>query len=238
MKNIYILLLLATPFFLKAQVPVAGQLMQLHDANTTERLSITAAVEGSLIYDTDKETLYVYSSSYGWTQIQTEVNTYTGSFIISTAGPQSITGLPFQPSQITFSAHTNIEVYNVDDSNGLAPNAFNLENAFGSMDGFARDDTGSTVQQVIYSGGSGRSINDISRYASDAYCIGLRYSSQNGDDLGKILGSISSFDTNGFTINATYVNGVINSPSSNPVANTVPNAILNESVVVLYTAYR
>ena len=238
MKNILFLVFLATPFFLIAQVPKAAQLMQLHEVTTAERISILDPIEGSIIYDSDQEALFVYTSSNGWSLLRNDVNSYTGSFIISAAGSQTILGLPFQPSQITFAAHTNIEVPVLDDDNGLAPNALNLQNAFGSMDGFARDDNGTTVQQVIYSGGSGTSINDISRYASDTHCIGLRYSSQNGDDLGKILASLTSFDANGFTLTATYVDGVINAPSSNPAANVDPMEIQNESVVVLFTAYR
>jgi hypothetical protein len=238
MKNILFVLYLVIPFFLAAQAPTANQLMQLQQVTTTERMGIVSPIEGSIIYDSNTESLYVFTANYGWTQIQNEVNTYTGSFIISAAGRQSITGLPFQPSQITFTAHTNIEGYNIDDDNGLAANTATLQNAHGAMDGFARDDKGSTNQQVIYSGASGTSVNDISRYASSDHCIGLRYSSQNGDDLGKILGSLSSFDTNGFTIDATFVNGVINSPSSNPNSNVDPREVLNESVVVLFTAYR
>jgi len=238
MKGFVIILFFLAPFFLQAQAPEAGQLMQLHNVTTTERNSITGPIEGSLIYDNSSEQLYIYTAAYGWSQVYSEVDRYVGTFIISGAGTQSITDLPFKPSQITFTAHANIEAYNVDDDNGLAPNTPSLQNAFGTMNGFARADNGLLAQQVIYSGGSGSSINDISRYASDTHCIGLRYSDTNGNDLGKILASISSFDLTGFTINTTYVNGIINSPSNNPASNVVPTEILNESVVVRYTAYR
>jgi len=236
MKYIIILILFALPHFLMAQVPTAGQLMQLHEVTTAERTSIVSPIEGSIIYDSDQEALFFYTSSNGWSLMRNEVNTFAGCFIISAAGIQTISGLPFKPSQITFTAHTNIKNYSVDGDNGLVPNTLNLQNAFGSMNGYARDDNGSTDQQVIYSGGSGTAINYISRYASDSYCIGLRYASQNGDDLGKILASLDSFDTNGFTLINTYVDGVINSPISNPIVD--PQEIQNESVVVMFTAYR
>lgn len=54
---------------------------------------------------------------------------------------------------------------------------------------------------MIYVGGSGNSINDISRFSSSSHCIGIRYSNQNGNSLGITSASIVSFDNDGFTIN-------------------------------------
>ncbi len=65
------------------------------------------------------------------------------------------------------------------------------------MTGYVRG----TTQQVIYVGGSGSSINDISRYASSSHCIGIRYSNNNGDNLGLTSASFVSFNPTGFTIN-------------------------------------
>ncbi|WP_281847786.1 hypothetical protein [Olleya namhaensis] len=142
---------------------------------------------------------------------------YTGSFIITATGNQAITGLPFEPSSITFVAHANVETLNLDSDNGVGNNNTGLANSYGTMNGFARNDSGTTTQQVIYVGGSGNSINDISRYASSSNCIGLRYGNQNGDALGRTLASLSSFDTTGFTINVSTK---------------------ADNVVVLYTAYK
>ena len=152
---------------------------------------------------------------------------YVGAFQITGTGNKVITGLKFKPSQITFVAHANIEDFNgIDGDNGVdIPSGNNdkgnnnggIANSFGTMNGFAREDGGTTpAQQVIYVGGSGNSINDISRYASNTDCIGLRYSNQNGDSLGKTIGSCS-FDSNGFTINVTSY---------------------AEKVIVMYTAYK
>jgi len=146
---------------------------------------------------------------------------YTGFFIINANGSKVISGLPFQPSQITFVAHANVESLNIDSDNAVGNNDNTLQNSFGTMNGFARDDSGTTVQQVIYVGGSGASINDISRYASSSNCIGLRCGNQNGDNLGKTTASFTSFDTNGFTINVTRTLTAV-----------------NENLVVLYTAYK
>lgn len=146
---------------------------------------------------------------------------YTGAFIINSNGNITVNTLPFQPSQITFVAHANVESFNLDTDNGVGNNNTGIANSFGTMNGFARNNGGTITQQVIYVGGSGNSINDISRFASSSNCIGLRYSNQNGNDLGKITASLTSFNTNGFTINV--------SRTSN--AST-------ENLVVLYTAYK
>ncbi|WP_418653047.1 hypothetical protein [Tenacibaculum soleae] len=146
---------------------------------------------------------------------------YTGSFIINASGAKIITGIPFQPSQITFVAHANIESLNIDADNGVGNNNSGINNSFGSMNGFVRNDGATNTQQVIYVGGSGNSINDISRYASSTNCIGVRYGNQNGDSLGRITASLTTFNPNGFTLNVSRT----------------ANAS-NENLVVLFTAYK
>ena len=142
---------------------------------------------------------------------------YVGAFRITSAGTQDISGLPFAPSSITFTAHANVEDYNINSDNGTRNNERGLPNSYGSMNGFARNDGGSIANQVIYVGGHGNSINDISRYASDSHCIGIRYGNQNGDSLGLTTASISSFNSDGFTVDTdNYADGLL----------------------VLYTAYR
>lgn len=146
-----------------------------------------------------------------------ESTVYIGKFIISTTGSQTITGLPFQPTSIKFSAHANVETYNVNADNGFGNNNNTFQNAFGSMQGFATNYSGSILQQVIYIGGNGASINDISRYASDSRAIGIRYSNQNGDFRGFTAAQVTAFNINGFTINVTD---------------------LTEDIVVIFEAHR
>ncbi|WP_405226768.1 hypothetical protein [Dokdonia sp. Asnod1-B02] len=162
---------------------------------------------------------------------------YTGFFIIdnstlTTTGTysQSITGIPFEPSQVTFKAHPNIGTFNINDDNALgANNTGLLENTFGAMNGFAR--AGSPIAQaVIFSGGSGSSINNISRYANNTQCIGLRYTNNNGNNLGVISASLASFTAAGFNLNVTYTLGTIGGTAFS-------DDILDESVIVLFTAY-
>lgn len=144
----------------------------------------------------------------------TAATTYVGHFIITATGNQSITGLPFTPSQINFQADANINALDLDVDNCVGNNNNTFVNSFGSMTGYVR---GTGTQQVIYIGGSGSSINDISRYASSTHCIGIRYSNNNGDKLGLTSASFVSYDADGFTIN-------------------VDNR--TDDLVVLFTAYK
>jgi len=163
---------------------------------------------------------------------------YNGYFIISASGVQTITGLPFQPSQITFVANANIDSLNIDNDNATGNNDAGIANAFGTMNGFARNDAGTISQQVIYIGGSGNIMNNISRYASGSNCIGIRYSDQDGRDLGKITAGLTSFNVDGFTINVTYTNGTVTVNDSDPLKDVQPNDVISERIVVLFTAYK
>lgn len=179
-----------------------NSLISLPRATTIELNNITAPSLGSLAFDTSKDRVVEYTSS-GWQEMLTSSNVYLGAFIISSSGNQTITGIPFSPASISFSAHANVESLNINSDNDVGDNNSGLNNSFGTMTGFARNDSGTIVQQVIYVGGSGNSINDISRYASSSNCIGIRYGNQNGDNLGIVSASMTSFNANGFTINVS-----------------------------------
>jgi hypothetical protein len=145
------------------------------------------------------------------------IDSYSGSFTITTTGSLSIAGIPFRPSRIVFTAYANVDATTLNSDNGVGNNNSGINNSFGYMTGFAQSFNGTTTQQVICGGGSGNSINDISRYASNSQCIGIRYGNQNGDNLGLTTASLTSFNNNGFTLNV------------------LSNA---DDVVVVYTAYR
>lgn len=135
---------------------------------------------------------------------------YVGKFLITGLGSQTITGLPFRPSQVTFVGYANIESYNLNSDNGVGNNNNTIANSFGYMKGFARNDNPIISQQVICGGGNGNSINDISRYASSSHCIGIRYANQNGDNLGRTSAILTSFNSNGFTINVdSFADGLV-----------------------------
>lgn len=153
-----------------------------------------------------------------WQQfLDSSPKVYMGKAIITASGSLVVSGLPFEPKRISFTAFANVDSYNQSADNGVGNNNSGLANAFGGMNGYAQENSGTVDQQVIYNGGSGNSINDISRYASSGHCIGLRYSNQNGDSLGITSASLTSFNSDGFTLNVdSYA----------------------DSVVILYEAYR
>lgn len=171
----------------------------LTNATTSEINSAINVEKGFMLYNTDVNEIYVYDGS-SWVS-NSKPSVYMGVLTISSTGNLSVSGIPFKPSQISFSAHANIESLNLNTDNGTRNNDNGIANTYGSMNGFARDDNGSIVQQIIYVGGNGNSINDISRFSSNSSCIGIRYSNQNGDNLGITSASLTSFNSNGFTIN-------------------------------------
>lgn len=234
--HIYILLFSAAVF---AQID-ANSLMGLPTAtNFAEIMAISTPNVGSIVFNLDDEEIYRYTgTTNGWQRGFNEPNVYVGSFIISEEGPLTVTGIPFQPSQVTFAAHANVEDLNLDSNNGTGVNDRGIANSFGSMTGFVRNINGNLVQQAIFGGGHGNSINDISKYASSTNCIGVRYGDQNGSSLGKIEGAFNTFTTDGFTINVNYTDGDITVNNANPLVDVQPDDIDSESLVVLYTAYK
>ena len=200
-------------------------LMGVPILTTAERTGIVAPItEGNMVYDSDINRLFEYTDT-GWQEILTAGSTaYVGAFEITGAGTVTITGIPFRPASLSFVAHANVETFNnINSDNGTFNNDTTISNSFGSMNGIARD-TGAApfFQRCIYVGGSGNSINDISRYSSNVNCIGVRYGNQNGNIVGLITGAVTAFTANGFTLAITYANGV---PAT-------------EGLAVLFTAYR
>lgn len=135
---------------------------------------------------------------------------YVGKFQITATGNDTIRGIPFQPTSVVFEGYANIESYNLNTDNGVGNNNTGIANSYGYMRGYARDDGGPIDEQVICSGGSGNSINDISRYSSDSHSIGIRYGNQNGDNLGVTSATLTSFRSDGFVINVdNYADGLV-----------------------------
>lgn len=196
--------ILLTNLFLLVTIVGYSQLdgslfLGLTNATTSEINSAVNVEKGAMLYNTDVNEVYVYNGS-SWVS-NNKQSVYMGVLMITSTGNLSVTGLPFKPSQISFAAHANIESLNLNTDNGTRNNDNGIADTYGSMNGFARNDNGSTVQQVIYVGGNGNSINDISRFSSNSSCIGIRYSNQNGDNLGVTSATLASFNSNGFTLN-------------------------------------
>ncbi len=225
MNRLFIILMMFFNSYAFSQID-ANSLMGLPRASTAERNAITGVSLGSLVYDSTLNRVFQYTNS-GWLELQTERNVYLGVFEITgattAASPLEIIDVPFRPTQVSFVAHANVDALNQNQDNGVGNNNTGIANAFGSMNGFARENTDNSItQQTIYIGGSGNSINDISRSSSSNHCIGVRYSNQNGNQVGLIRASLDGFTNVGFNLVVTYANGT-------PAA---------ERLVVLFTAYR
>lgn len=214
--------------FLQDDANVTGEITYTDEAGNQSTAQVVSA-------DTDNQ---IEVGSDGGAYLGPTV--HNGFFIISGDGTVTVSGIPFEPSQVTFVAHANVESLSISADNGVGDNARGIYNSYGSMNGFVNNSSGTLQQQVIYVGGHGNSINDISRYASSAHCIGIRYGDQNGRSLGRISGAFDAFTADGFTINVTYVNGVVssNTTSTNLTLRVRPDDVQNEDIVVLYTAYR
>lgn len=187
-------------------VPAFGQLdtgliQQLQPGTTTQINATTPLGEGSMVYNETTHRVMLYANG-NWTEIgQAGPTTQFGTISVTGTGNISISGLPFTPSSVVFTAYANVDTVNLDADNGVGNNNSGINNSFGSMHGFAQKNGAGIQQQVIYNGGSGNSINDISRYASSSHCIGLRYSNQNGNSLGLTTATATSFTSTGFILN-------------------------------------
>ncbi|KEZ94653.1 hypothetical protein [Nonlabens ulvanivorans] len=208
-KVIVLVIIVLSSAFAKAQIS-PNSLLGLPRYSTVEINSITGVELGTLVYDSDLNRVLEYTNN-GWEEILVSGSVESvGVVEINAAGDYTISGLNFTPTSVTFHAYANVETTNLNSDNGTRDNETGIGNSFGSMTGFARDDNGTIVQQVIYVGGSGNSINDISRFASSIHCIGVRYGNQNGISLGLLTARVTSFTPTGFVINVdNYIDGLV-----------------------------
>ena len=217
MKKIIFIVVILCSISLNAQAPLSDELVTIHSVTTLEMNAIVAPVEGDFAYNKTTKTMFFYDGTDWVEMVANTPSIYVGHLVITNVGVLEINDVPFKPSSITFTAHSNIETTNINSDNGVGNNNNGVSNAFGSMNGYARDDNNLITQQVIFVGGSGNSINDISRYSNPTQCIGIRYSNQNGDNLGLTTANLMSFDDDGFTLDVTN---------------------RTDNLVVLYTAYK
>jgi hypothetical protein len=221
----------------------------VYTTDTNPNILSTIALENDIWIDTSTtlNNSKIWDGTQ-WVKIETGPSVYTGSFRISAPGGNSNTSfqkvignLPFLPSQINFVAYTNIEDFPTD--NDKQGNTNSIQNTAGTMNGFVRnDDNLGIIQQVIFIGTHGRSTNNISRYASNSNCLGLRYTNKNGENLGVINAVLTSFDTNlssfGFSLNINYIKGT--SPNSGFIGGLLfgsnsNDEIFNENLIVFFT---
>lgn len=196
-------------------------LTSITDATTVTNPNTGGApITGTLVYNNGSGAL-TEVGFYHWNQTQwvklvdDTPHTAFGKTIITGTGNITI-NVGFRPKRITFTAYANIESYTLD---AVGSSANNKDNAFGFMRGYANDTGVGIEQQVINGGGSGESINNISRYSSPLHCIGMRYANQDAVKLGLTTARVTSFTATGFVLN-------------------VDSFLTNENLVVIYEAHR
>ncbi|QIE59646.1 hypothetical protein G5B37_08735 [Rasiella rasia] len=241
LKNVSLFLLMLLSFSIHAQVGIGSvnpqaaldvssnnngiliprvALTSTTDVTTVVSPNSASIVVGTLVYNTGaaglSEAGFFHWNGARWAKlIDDSASAAIGKTIINGTGNVTI-NVGFTPKRITFTAYANIESYTLDTT-GSSSN--NKDNSFGYMKGYANNNGGSIEQQVINGGGSGESINNISRYASPNHCIGMRYANQDAVKLGLTTARVTSFTATGFVLN-------------------VDSYLASEPLVIIYEAHR
>ena len=118
-----------------------------------------------------------------------------------TTGTISVTGVGFQANFVEFTLNNDIESVNFDQ---VSPtNNSSEQGSFGWGKGYAYDTGSGLEQQVQFFSASSNSINAHRGYSSNSNSVFVVASDQNGNNLGRIVGTVSSFNSNGFDLNIT-----------------------------------
>lgn len=137
-----------------------------------------------------------------WENVKT---TDIGTILIDETGDYSVSGLGFTPSKIKFSA-----VLPIDGEDTTLTGSGNEDGFSGIQLGFAKDDDGTTVEQSMCTGGSGNSINNIRAVSSSSHCIYVEYADEDGNEIATIGVTLSSWDSDGFTLDCDTYSSVDN----------------------------
>lgn len=122
-------------------------------------------------------------------------STYVGSFTVTGTGDYTVSGLPFQPSMVEFDIHAT----GGNDVSTAPPTNDNTDaNSASHMSGRARDDG---FRQATGNSASGNSINAIRKFATSTEAILMEYSDANGNNVGTLQGDVTSWNSDGFTVN-------------------------------------
>ncbi len=216
------------------------------DNSTVTNPNGSALVNGTMVWNTAvtgiKPAGFYYWMNGEWNQVisATQKTVHFGKMIIDASGSKSITGLGFKPSSIEFTAINRVQQYNDGAYRSANNNSNDIRMAGGQMLGFATNYNNIKEQQVISYGVSGSSINNIGTYSSNSHCIAAFFVNNNGEAIhdngsasggtdaqdGLIRASLTTFDSDGFTINVDkFVAGATTSDRTN-------------QIVVIYKAYR
>lgn len=199
-----------------------------------------AVVTGTLVWNTGTGALtpagYYYWEASRWNLVASnnQPQVYFGKFIISATGTVTITGVPFTPRAVEFTAFNRVLDYNSGFYRSSANNTNDIRMAGGQTTGYAQNSGGIINQQVISQAFSGSSLNNIGTYASDSYCIAAYFVNNNGEGIhdngsatggaatqeGLIRASLTSFNGTGFVLNVDRALNPTGAGLSNPVVVT------------------
>jgi len=183
MKHFLIIASLLFTSLIKAQTPLADELVQIHSVTDTEMNNIANPTAGSYAFNTSVNTMFFFNGT-NWVELAArDAYVYVGHFIISSTGPKSIDKLPFKPTSVTFTAHANIETVDpsIDSNNGTSNNDNTIASSFGSMNGYARAETNNAISQsIIYVGKLGVTSASLTAFTNDGFTINVN---EHADDL-------------------------------------------------------
>jgi len=195
-----------------------------------------AIVDGTMIWNTGTGGVtpagFYYWQGNRWSLVgsDSQPQVYFGKFIINALGVVTISGVPFLPTSIEFTAVNRVQDYNArayrsSTAHNNGNNSYDIKTAGGQMTGFAQNIGGTISQQVISHGFNGSSLNNIGTYASDAHCIAAFFVDNNGQPIrdngnatgssavtqeGLIRASLTSFTHTGFILDVDrFLTGII-----------------------------
>ncbi|MDP5101450.1 MAG: hypothetical protein NWQ09_08990 [Nonlabens sp.] len=209
-----------------------------------------AVVDGTMIWNTGTGGVtpagYYYWQNSRWNLVgsDNQPQVYFGKFILTAGGPVTVSGVPFTPRAVEFTAINRVQSFNAGYYTSPAGNSNDVRIAGGTSIGYAQNNGGTISQQVISHGYNGTSINNIGTYASDTHCLAALFVNQDGrlirDDgnnignaaqtsqEGLIRASLTSFNSTGFVLNVDrFLAGA--------VTGTIDRT---NRIVVTYKAYR
>ena len=131
-----------------------------------------------------------------------------GTVLINSTGDFAVSGLGFRPRRLKLEAAPPVD--STDMETAGPKNGNEEDNWSGVMVGFAKNDSGGTVQQAISSGQGASSTNATRSIASSSLAFAVSYANTNGGEVGQISGTLKSWDSDGFTLNANTFSGITN----------------------------
>lgn len=203
--------------------------------------------EGTIVYNTGTGGLspagYFIWDGAEWDKVVTanQKQVHFGYITITSSGSLNVTGVGFTPSSIEFTAINRVQNPNDGFYRSGTNNSNDVRMAGGISTGFAQSNSGGRpVQFAMSTGISGSSINNLGTYSSTSHCIAAVFTNNNGEPIhdngsasnggdsqgGLIRASLTSFDTDGFTLNVDRF-----------LAGSNTNSRTNQ-IVVMYKAYR